>query len=123
MRDAGFDLVTYADDYGRVFNQQIPDPQIISLCGKRRHILITADKRMELQYAPEIYAARIGIVLLINNLGGAEAWQSRLIAAQSAIREQIAKRRKPYLMRVAQNGTLTLIRLYRKPTDKIAYLY
>lgn len=110
------------DDFGRVFNQQIPDPQLISLCSQRKHVLITADKKLEFQYAPEIHAARIGVVLLINNIGGADAWLSRLVAAQSAIKEQIGKRRKPVLIRVSQEGTLTLIKLYRKPQDRTIQL-
>jgi hypothetical protein len=45
------------------------------------------------------------------------------VTAQPAIREQIRNRRKPYLMRVSLDGTLTIIKLYRKPKDKVLYLY
>lgn len=78
---------------------------------------------MEFTYAPEIRAARIGIVLLITANDGADRWRARLITAQPAIRGQIAKRRKPYLMRVAADGTLTILKLYRKAKDRVVYLY
>jgi len=78
---------------------------------------------MEFTYAPEIRAARIGIVLLITANDGADRWRARLITAQPAIRDQIAKRRKPYLMRVAADGTLTILKLYRKAKDRVVYLY
>jgi hypothetical protein len=123
LKEAGYDLVTYFDDYGRVHNQQVADPEIIARCGARKHILITADKKLEYQYAPEIHAARIGVVLLLTNNGGVNSWCSRLVTAQPAIREQIRNRRKPYLMRVSLDGTLTIIKLYRKPKDKVLYLY
>lgn len=115
--------MAYSDEYGRVQNQAIPDPQIIESCGRRKFVLITADKRMELQYAPEIYAAKVGIVLLANSEGGVEAWMQRLIAARGAILRQIATRRKPYLMRVAQDGTLTILKLYRKGGQRTVQLY
>ncbi len=104
-------------------NQAVSDPEIIALCGKRKHILITADKRLEYTYAPEIRRARIGVVILSTNNDGAENWQRRLITAQESIREQISKRRKPYVIRVAKDGQLTLIKLYRKNADKTIHLY
>lgn len=122
LRAAGYELLTYVEEFGRVMNQRISDPQIIEMCGKRKQILITADRKMEYTYAPEIRAARIGVVLLLTNNDGAESWQRRLIAAQDAIREQVAKRRKPYLMRVAIDGSLTIVKLYRKPRDRTIHL-
>jgi hypothetical protein len=63
----------------------------------------------EFTYAPEILAAHIGVILLIINNDGADSWRQRLLTAHQAIREQISKRRKPYLIRVAANGKLTLV--------------
>lgn len=123
LREAGYDLVTYTEEFGRVTNQSIPDTEIIRRCGERGQILITADKKMEFTYAPEIRAAKIGIVLLITANDGADRWRARLVTAQVAIRDQIARRRKPYLMRVAADGTLTIMKLYRKAKDQVVYLY
>jgi hypothetical protein len=47
----------------------------------------------------------------------------RLITAQDALRAQISKRRKPYLIRVAVDGTLTKLRLYRKTGNKSLFRY
>jgi len=69
---------------------------------------------MEYTYAAEIYKARVGIVLLLTNNDGASSWKNRLLLAQKEIRKQIDTRRKPYLIRVALDGKLTKIRLYRK---------
>jgi hypothetical protein len=123
LREAGYDLLTYTEEFGRVNNQQIPDPHIIAMCGERKHILITADRKMEFTYAPEIRSARVGIVLLLTNNDGADSWRERLITAQAAIREQIAMRKKPYLIRVATDGTLTIVKLYRKNKDEVLHLY
>lgn len=114
LREAGYDLVTYRDDFGRVYNQSVSDPTLIALCGTRKHILITADSRLEYTYGSNILAAGIGVVLLSSNNDGVESWKRRLIAAQGAIRSEMARRRKPYLMRIGMDGTLTRIRLYRK---------
>ena len=123
LREAGYLVIAYTEEYGRVHNQSISDPQLIRSCGKRGHILISADKRMEYQYAPEIYESKVGIVLLVNQDGGAEGWIQRLLAAQSAILDQIASRRKPFLIRVSQDGTLTKVKLYRKDGQKSIQLY
>jgi hypothetical protein len=69
---------------------------------------------LEYTYAAEIYTARIGVVLLASNNDGVESWRKRLVTARPAILEQISKRKKPYLMRVSMDGTLTTLRLYRK---------
>jgi hypothetical protein len=114
LRDAGYDLVAYSDEHGRIHNQRISDPEIIAQCGERKHILITGDRKLEYTYAAEIYSARIGVVLLASNNDGVKSWRKRLITARSAILEQIGKRKKPYLMRVSMDGTLTTLRLYRK---------
>lgn len=114
LREAGYTLIAYSDEYGRVFNQRISDPDIIAQCGRRKHILITADGKLEYTYATEIYQARIGVVLLASNNDGVESWKRRLVAARPAIMEQVCKRKKPYLMRVSMDGTLTTLRLYRK---------
>jgi hypothetical protein len=114
LRDAGYNLVTYAEEYGSIYNQRIPDPEIIAKCGERKHILVTVDRKMEYTYAAEIYKARVGIVLLLTNNDGASSWKNRLLLAQKEIRKQIDTRRKPYLIRVALDGKLTKIRLYRK---------
>ena len=58
---------------------------------------------------PGILAAHIGVILLITNNDGADSWRQRLLTARRAIREQISKRRKPYLIRVAVDGTLALV--------------
>jgi hypothetical protein len=122
LRNAGYKLIAYTDEFGRVFNQRVSDPDIIKLCGKRKHILITGDSRLEYTYAAEIFSAKVGVVLLSTNNGGAESWKRRLIAAQPAIREQIYKRKKPYLIRVGLDGTLTTIRLYTKRGSKSLFL-
>jgi hypothetical protein len=123
LRNAGYKLIAYTDEFGRVFNQRVSDPDIIKLCGERKHILITGDSRLEYTYAAEIFAAKVGVVLLSTNNGGAESWKRRLIAALPEIREQIHKRKKPYLIRVALDGTLTTIRLYSKQGSKSYFLY
>ena len=122
LRSAGYDLVTYWDDYGRVYRQSVPDPEIIARCGERKHILITADRKLEYTYAPEILAAKIGVVLMPTNNDGVDSWMRRLIAAQERVRAQIAKRRKPYLIRIALDGTLTKLRLYRKTGNTSHFL-
>lgn len=123
LRNAGYKLIAYTDEFGRVSHQRISDPDIIKLCGERNHILITGDSRLEYTYAAEIFAAKVGVVLLNTNNGGAESWKRRLITAQSAIREQISKRKKPYLIRVSLDGTLTTIRFYSKRGSKSLFLY
>lgn len=123
LREAGFRLITYWDDYGRVSNQQIPDPDIIARCGEKKYVLITADGRAEYTYAPEIQNAKIAVILLSRNNDGAASWARRLITAKDAIEEQLTKRRKPFLVRVAIDGKLTQVRLYRKSGSKTIPLH
>jgi hypothetical protein len=78
---------------------------------------------MEYTYAPNIFAAGIGVILLITNQGGVEGWKKRLLAAQAPVRAVMMKRRKPYLIRVALDGSLTKIRLYRKNGNTTHFLY
>lgn len=86
-------------------------------------MLITSDGKLEYTYAAEIYAARIGVILLMSNNDGVASWKRRLTTARPAILEQIAKRKKPYLMRVSMDGTLTTLRLYRKAGTTSLQLY
>lgn len=118
LRDAGYSLVTYSEEYGVVNNQRIPDPEIIANCGLRKHILITADRRLEYTYAAEIYAAKAGVIILLTNNDGPASWLNRLVVAQKAIRREMKKRRKPYAIRVAADGKLTKVRLYRAETEE-----
>lgn len=119
LRAAGFRLTTYWDDYGRVIRQSIPDPSIIAVCGERKQVLITSDGRLEYTYAIDILNAGIGVVLLVRNNDGARSWARRLIAAKETIEEKLAAHRKPLLIRVALDGTLTQIRLYRKKGSRV----
>lgn len=123
LREAGFRLITYWDDYGRVWGQQISDPDLIAQCGRRNHVLITADSRAEYTYAAEIMNAKIAVILLSRNNDGAISWAQRLITAKDAIEEQLSTRRKPLLIRLALDGRLTQVRLYRRVGSKVIPLH
>jgi hypothetical protein len=59
---------------------------------------------MEYTYAAEIYNARIAVVLLVTNNGGAKSWGDRLIAALPSELKLLKTKGKPLLIRVARDG-------------------
>ena len=74
---------------------------------------------MEFEYAAEIAAARVGVVILPTNNDGAKGWERRLLVAKEAIEDQIRRRRRPYVLRVSLSGELTQIKLYRKRQNRV----
>lgn len=120
LRDGGYKLITHRERYDNL--QFLDDPPIIYECGRRKEVLITTDKKMEFDYAAEIMAARIAVVIVPTNKEGVLGWLRRLLVTQDGIREQLRLRKKPFVLRISLDGELTQIKLYRKDGPRVIRL-
>jgi hypothetical protein len=121
LRPAGFNIVTHHDWYGPQ-STLIEDPRIIADCGKANTVLLTADSDLEFTFGAEIYAAKVAILILSNNNDGPARWGPKIVAAKIDITDQISLRKKPYVLRLGSDGTLTQIRLFRKRANRVIRL-
>ena len=121
LRHAGLKISTHHDWYGPQ-GTLIEDPQIIADCGKRNTVLITADSDLEFDFGAEIYSAKTAVLILGNNNDGPNKWGPRILTALQAIEDQMAMRRRPFVLRLGAEAKLIQVRLYRKPKDRVIRL-
>lgn len=111
LRRVGFQLVTHYEEYGQE-RSAIGDPAIIADCGLKNRVLITGDQNMVYDYTKEIIEARIAVFVTTDNNEGPNQWAPRIISAESDIRRELRRRRKPFTARISTAGSVTQVRTY-----------
>jgi hypothetical protein len=120
LRAAGYQVVTHKAKYKG--KQGIPDPPIIADCGRDNLILLTADGALETLWAAEILQARVGVVILTNNVDGSAVWGARLAAGKHDILEKLRQYLKPCTLRFGVSAKVTHVRLYGPKRAKLIKL-
>lgn len=111
LRAGGFLIVTHFDEYGDE-GHRIGDQAIIHDCGIKNRILLTGDQDLIHTYAREIREAKIAVFVTTDNQEGPAAWGPRIVAAQSGILRELARRTKPFTSTISKEGRISQVRTY-----------
>jgi hypothetical protein len=102
------------------FPQNATDPVWLKACGERGWIVITADKRMEHQWAHVISSAAVAVFILSSNNTPAEEWAEPIKKHRAKILRLIKKTRPPFTVHITPDGigTPRNLRLSRKKPSR-----
>lgn len=127
LRDAGFEVRCFRDDFPRASNpgkaeESVKDPRIIRHCYDKQFVLITTDKNLCYTHIETVKKTDIVIIATQSNNEPIAVWVKALIKSKAKI-ERLVKRtakknERPCCARLSKNGDLNVDEIYRSRTTK-----
>ena len=105
LKSAGFRIEVHHEH----FKADEVDPVWLTVCGERRWVVLTSDKRIETQWSRQIEAAGVCVIIVYTYLDDpVEAWFERIKKVLPRLLRILRKTPPPFVAHITRNGISTL---------------